>query len=87
MELPLVFNFTKTSTGFEATMDSPKQGVKGIPVDEVTFITKKLGNELAVKLIQALDYRLKELTDNPMLLNMLCDWVSGKPQQGEKPKS
>ncbi|HKM98062.1 MAG TPA: manganase accumulation protein MntS [Buttiauxella sp.] len=21
-----------------------------------------------------------------MLLNMLCDWVSGKPQQGEKPQ-
>lgn len=45
-ELPLVFNFTKTSTGFEATMDSPKQGVKGIPVDEVTFITKKLTVEV-----------------------------------------
>ncbi|HKN04072.1 MAG TPA: manganase accumulation protein MntS [Buttiauxella sp.] len=22
-----------------------------------------------------------------MLLNMLCDWVSGKPSQGEKPQS
>ncbi|MCT4710887.1 manganase accumulation protein MntS [Enterobacteriaceae bacterium H11S18] len=21
-----------------------------------------------------------------MLLNMLCDWVNGKPQQGENPK-
>ena len=21
-----------------------------------------------------------------MLLNMLCDWVSGKPKQGEEPK-
>ncbi len=42
MELPLVFNFTKTATGYTATMDSPKQGVKGIPVDEVTFTDKKL---------------------------------------------
>ena len=41
-ELPLVFNFTKTTEGYDATMDSPKQGVKGIPVDEVTFIDKKL---------------------------------------------
>ena len=41
-ELPLVFNFTKTATGYTATMDSPKQGVKGIPVDEVTFTDKKL---------------------------------------------
>ena len=31
MELPLVFNFTKTATGYTATMDSPKQGAKGIP--------------------------------------------------------
>jgi pimeloyl-ACP methyl ester carboxylesterase len=41
-ELPLVFNFTKTTTEYTATMDSPKQGAKGIPVDEVSFINKKL---------------------------------------------
>ena len=41
-ELPLVFNITKTSTGYSATMDSPNQGVKGIAVDEITFADKKL---------------------------------------------
>ena len=46
MELPLVFNFTKTATGYTATMDSPKQGAKGIPVDEVQFLNKKLTVEI-----------------------------------------
>lgn len=41
-ELPLVFNFTKTASGYTATMDSPKQGAKGIPVEEVTFTNNKL---------------------------------------------
>lgn len=41
-ELPLVFNFTKTATGYTATMDSPKQGAKGIPVDAVTFSNQQL---------------------------------------------
>lgn len=46
MELPLVFHFTKTSTGYTATMDSPKQGAKGIPVDVVQFLNKKLTVEI-----------------------------------------
>lgn len=41
-ELPLVFHFKNTNTGYSATMDSPKQGAKDIPVDEVKFIDKKL---------------------------------------------
>ena len=41
-KLPLVFNFTQTTTGFTATMDSPNQGAKGIPIDEVTFTDKKI---------------------------------------------
>lgn len=41
-ELPLVFNFTQTSSGYVATMDSPKQGAKGIPVEAVTFTNKQL---------------------------------------------
>lgn len=42
MELPLVFNFVKSATGYTATMDSPKQGAKDIPVDIVNFNDKKL---------------------------------------------
>jgi pimeloyl-ACP methyl ester carboxylesterase len=41
-ELPLVFNFIKTATGYTATMDSPKQGAKGIPIDAVNFANKQL---------------------------------------------
>lgn len=41
-ELPLIFNFTKTATGYTATMDSPKQSAKGIPADAVTFSDQKL---------------------------------------------
>lgn len=41
-ELPLVFNFTKTATGYTATMDSPKQDAIGIPVETVNFDNKQL---------------------------------------------
>lgn len=41
-KLPLVFNFTKGSDGYTATMDSPKQGATGIPFEKVSFINKKL---------------------------------------------
>ncbi len=37
MELRLVLNITKTATGYSATMDSPDQGAKGIPVTTTTF--------------------------------------------------
>lgn len=47
-ELPLVFNFTKTPTGYSSTMDSPKQGAKGIPVSEISFINNTLKIEVKV---------------------------------------
>jgi uncharacterized protein len=36
-QLRLVFNITKTDGGFSATMDSPDQGAKGIPVTSTSF--------------------------------------------------
>lgn len=36
-QLNLVFNIEKTGTGYTATMDSPDQGAKGIPVTAVQF--------------------------------------------------
>ncbi|QEE49492.1 alpha/beta fold hydrolase [Flavobacterium alkalisoli] len=33
----LVINITKTETGYSATMDSPDQGAKGIPVTTISF--------------------------------------------------
>lgn len=47
-QLPLVFNFTKTATGYTASMDSPKQGAKGIPVSEVSFVNKNLTVDVQV---------------------------------------
>lgn len=41
-KLPLNFNFTKTAQGYSATMDSPNQGAKDIPMDEVTFSDKNI---------------------------------------------
>lgn len=41
-KLPLIFNFSKTDNGFTATMDSPNQGAKGIPMDAVSFVNKNL---------------------------------------------
>jgi len=37
MQLRLVFNVTKTDTGYSATMDSPDQGAKDIPTSKTTF--------------------------------------------------
>lgn len=37
MKLRLVFHITKTDTGFNATIDSPDQGAKGIPMTSAKF--------------------------------------------------
>jgi pimeloyl-ACP methyl ester carboxylesterase len=37
IQLRLVFNITKTDTGYSSTMDSPDQGAKGIPVTSTNF--------------------------------------------------
>jgi uncharacterized protein len=37
MKLRLAFHITKTDAGYSATMDSPDQGAKGIPVTRVSF--------------------------------------------------
>lgn len=37
MQLRVVFNLTKTAAGYSATMDSPDQGVNGIPVSSASF--------------------------------------------------
>ncbi len=36
-QLTLVFNITKTENGYTATMDSPDQGAKGIPVTTIIY--------------------------------------------------
>ena len=36
-QLRLVFNISKNETGYSATMDSPDQGAKGIPVTSISF--------------------------------------------------
>jgi uncharacterized protein len=42
MQLRLVFHITKTDKGYSATMDSPDQGAKGIPMSKATFENSKL---------------------------------------------
>ena len=37
IQLRVVFNISKTVTGFSSTMDSPDQGAKGIPVTSTSF--------------------------------------------------
>lgn len=46
IQLRLVFNITKTENGFSATMDSPDQGAKDIPVTRTTFENSKLKLEI-----------------------------------------
>ncbi|TDE45999.1 alpha/beta fold hydrolase [Flavobacterium rhamnosiphilum] len=47
IQLRLVFNITKNENGFSATMDSPDQGAKGIPVTTTAFENSKLKLEVA----------------------------------------
>jgi len=46
MQLRVVFNITKTETGYSATMDSPDQGAKGIPVTTTRFENSNLKIEM-----------------------------------------
>lgn len=41
-QLRLVFNITKTESGFSSTMDSPDQGAKGIPTTTTSFKNSNL---------------------------------------------
>ncbi|WP_333599906.1 alpha/beta hydrolase family protein [Flavobacterium sp.] len=47
IQLRLVFHITKTDTGYTATMDSPDQGAKGIPVTTTTFVAPTVTLEIA----------------------------------------
>ena len=49
MQLRLVFNISKTATGYTSTMDSPDQGAKDIPTTSTTFEN----NVLTVKIDDA----------------------------------
>jgi pimeloyl-ACP methyl ester carboxylesterase len=46
IQLRIVFNITKTDSGYTSTMDSPDQGAKGIPVTTTTFENPILKIEL-----------------------------------------
>lgn len=52
MQLHLVFHIIKIDTGFSATMDSPDQGAKGIPMSNVTFENRLLTVEMVAAKIQ-----------------------------------
>lgn len=52
MQMRLVFHITKTDVGFSATMDSPDQGAKGIPMSKATFENSALTIEMAAAKIE-----------------------------------
>ena len=52
MQLRLVFHVTKTDAGYSATMDSPDQGAKGIPMSKATFENSILTIEMAAAQIE-----------------------------------
>ena len=52
MQLRLMFHVTKTNDGYSATMDSPDQGAKGIPMTKATFENQVLTIEMAAAKIE-----------------------------------
>jgi len=47
-KIPLVINISKKDGGYSATLDSPAQGAKGIPVSAVSFENEKLTFSVAI---------------------------------------
>ena len=45
-KLPLIFHIDSTQNGLTATMDSPKQGAKGIPTSQISFKENTLKIEI-----------------------------------------
>jgi len=54
IQLRLVFHVTKTDTGYAATMDSPDQGAKDIPMSKTTFENHVLTIDMAAANIEYL---------------------------------
>ena len=52
IQLRLVFHITKNGTNYSATMDSPDQGAKDIPMSKVTFENPVLTIEMATATIE-----------------------------------
>ena len=52
MQLRLVFHITKTGSGYSATMDSPDQGAKDIPMSKASYDNQILTVEMAAANIQ-----------------------------------
>ena len=52
MSLRLVFHIASNENGFKATMDSPDQGAKGIPVSSVSFLNNALTIEISAAQIK-----------------------------------
>jgi len=46
IQLSIVFHITKTDSVYSATMDSPDQGAKDIPMSKVSFVNKELNIEM-----------------------------------------
>ncbi|MDD2565007.1 MAG: alpha/beta hydrolase, partial [Salinivirgaceae bacterium] len=47
IQLKLVFNISQTEKGYSATMDSPDQGAKGIPVTSISYENQTLNLEVS----------------------------------------
>lgn len=46
MELPLIFHVSQNDDGYISTMDSPKQGVTGVPTTSTTFVNNEVRFEI-----------------------------------------
>jgi len=63
MQLRVVFNISKTASGYSSTMDSPDQARTGIPVNSTTFENPKLKIEVTSLLVEYTG----ELKDNKVI--------------------
>ncbi|MCL2596726.1 MAG: alpha/beta fold hydrolase [Paludibacter sp.] len=94
LELHIVFHIEKTDDGYSATMDSPDQGAKGIPVKKVDFNN----SQLTILMPELMAQYTGELLDNdtikgiftqrsiPIVLNLSRgEIVQNRPQTPKPP--
>ena len=91
-KLPLIINIANTGNGYSATMDSPLQKAKGIPLSSVTFD----GTTLHITMAQAnLDYKATYANNafkgtwvqngNTLQLNLTRGTEGDKPKRPQEP--
>ena len=91
VELPLIFNISKTETGYKSTMDSPAQGAKDIPITQTTVSNSTINLEIPAGKISYSGELKNDIiegvfTQNGQLFNMNLSKNESENKQYKRPQ-